>query len=152
MSDQKSRALLDAMKRDHRELSEMVHRLDLALGQAMAANWPQTSTDEVMSSLEELERCLTEHFAREEEGGILEEAVATAPRLGRDAEDLLNEHGKLLAEVTALTRLGRENSHVLTASWPPFAERLSAVLKELLAHERHENAMLQQAFHVAGDV
>ncbi len=126
----------------------MVHTLDVALAKARAEAWPRPATDDLVGRLEHLAGHLTAHFAREEEGGLLEEATAEAPRFGLEAQALLEEHVQLLARVRNLVAMGRGNCQAPAASWQEFAEGLAGTTRQLLAHEGRENALLQKAFNV----
>ncbi|MBI2824727.1 MAG: hemerythrin domain-containing protein [Planctomycetia bacterium] len=152
MIGQESKAFIDAMKSEHRDLGDMVHRLELLLKEAVGRGWPGPLAEDIWVRLQKLERVLADHFAREEQGGFLEEALAHAPRFGPQAEHLLSEHVTLLACVRYLVREAELNRHTPSAFWQVFADALAGALRQLLAHEAQENALLQKAFNADADI
>jgi iron-sulfur cluster repair protein YtfE (RIC family) len=93
-----------------------------------------------------LQERLTAHFAREEKGGWLEEAVVRAPHLAKQLTAIEHEHGPLLEQLRQL--------YNDAAKMPATGEGLTKLEHEfeafatrLLAHEEAENAILCQGFN-----
>jgi iron-sulfur cluster repair protein YtfE (RIC family) len=82
------------------------------------------------------------HFAEEEEGGCLEEAVTCCPSLAADIKAIMEEHSmldqllcRLLARITDLAVTPTD----IQASWQAFYDKIQA-------HEAAETRILQMAF------
>lgn len=99
-----------------------------------------------MSLLAELRDQIEGHFAQEEVGGYMEEALSRAPRFSLQAAALLKQHTQLAREVHELlvrAEAGRDNSGI----WKNLYADLQALLKRLRAHEAGENRMIEAAFN-----
>ncbi len=138
-----------AMKCEHRHIEQLLRRLEFTLDQASTAGRTPASLDTLVAELEELERCLTRHFKKEEEGGFLEDAANAAPRFAGEAQGLLDEHEQMLAHVRELTNVARLHAEASRTDWPSFAAALRNVVRQLLSHELRENTLLQRAFNVS---
>jgi hypothetical protein len=100
----------------------------------------------IRGRLEELRDHLRDHFVQEEQGGFLEESIARMPRLSVAAREVVAEHPRLLAELdTLLEKLpGRD---VRDESWDEAVHGFAVFTEHLLAHERNENAVVQQGYN-----
>lgn len=91
-----------------------------------------------------LRRRLTKHFAQEERGGYLAQALAAAPQFTLEARTLREQHRQLLDELDQL-------ADGLAASEPPFEgwqdarRRLDETLGRLREHEAAETRIVQAA-------
>jgi len=100
----------------------------------------------VRDRLEELRDHLRDHFVQEEQGGFLEESIARMPRLSVAAREVVADHPRLLAELdTLLDKLPAQD--VRDESWDEAAHGFAAFTEHLLAHERNENAVVQQGYN-----
>jgi len=100
----------------------------------------------VRDRLEELRDHLRDHFVQEEQGGFLEESIARMPRLSVAAREVVAEHPRLLAELdTLVDKLPTQD--VRDDSWDEAAHGFAAFTEHLLAHERNENAVVQQGYN-----
>ena len=89
---------------------------------------------------------LARHFAQEEEGGYLEESLTRMPRLSRAVRDVLGEHPRLLAELDGLLeRLAARD--IGGEAWRQAGRDFEAFASHLLAHERNENAVVQEGYN-----
>lgn len=106
----------------------------------------QVPVQAVRDRLQELRDHLCDHFAQEEQGGFLEESIARMPRLAAAAREVMADHPRLLAEIDALLeRLPVRD--IRGEAWDVVADRFSAFTDHLLAHERNENAVIQQGYN-----
>ncbi len=124
------------------------------LQEAAEQGWTEVVACEILDRLRQLEQGLTAHFRREEEGGFLEEATASAPRFSQQVEELMGEHKELLDSVRALLATAQDqcaSKSKIAGSWEPFENELSATLQQLLDHETRENGLLQRAFNIEFD-
>ncbi len=100
----------------------------------------------IREQLASLREHLHKHFAQEEEGGYLEESITRMPRLARAVEAVLADHPDLLAELDGLIeRLSRPD--IAKLSWEKADRDFAAFAQHLLAHERNENAVVQEGYN-----
>jgi len=100
----------------------------------------------IRDRLQELRDHLRDHFVQEEQGGFLEESIARMPRLSVAAREVVAEHPRLLAELdTLVDKLPTQD--VRDDSWDEAAHGFAAFTEHLLAHERNENAVVQQGYN-----
>lgn len=89
---------------------------------------------------------LHEHFTQEERGGFLEEAVARMPRLGSAVADLVSQHPLLLAELDKIID-SLPSSIETVAAWQEAGQTFATFAAHMMAHERHENAVVQEGYN-----
>jgi len=100
---------------------------------------------QVATRLKELTQQVLDHFDHEESGGYFGEAIDAAPRLSERADALLAEHAQMAEQLVALQhRAATQISstrwwHALESDFIDFMDRFSA-------HEKAENALLQEAY------
>jgi DnaK suppressor protein len=93
----------------------------------------------------DLERELQGHFAREEEGGYLLEALSVAPRHGRTAERLRGQHAEFGHALAQLVEQARASGGSAVA-WRETAKSFGGFAEVLRDHERSENEIIADAF------
>ena len=101
---------------------------------------------DVREALRGLRDHLAEHFAKEEHGGFLEESVARMPRLGTAAAAIMKQHPALLAELDNVL-VGLPSSGDEAEAWLQAGHDFEAFTTHMLAHERSENAVLQEGYN-----
>lgn len=100
----------------------------------------------VHRAMSEMQDHLERHFAREENGGWLEEAVVRAPHLAHRLTELEQQHRPLRERIAHLVKEaetldgGRESVQKVREEFEKFA-------KQLLVHESYEERVLQQGFN-----
>jgi hypothetical protein len=147
MMDTRQEAYVAGFKAEHRELHDVLRNVDRAWRVCETHDWTEADCGECCGALTALKDHLTHHFAQEEAGGYLEEALTLAPRLGATADRLLAQHPVLLARCAELVELARRSGADKTAQ-RRLHEKFPAMRKLLLEHERGENAVMQEAYHV----
>ncbi len=124
----------------HRELH------DLLVEARGAFESPPREAELARGRLERLREHLARHFAQEEEGGFLEESLVRMPRLAAAARDVVAEHPVLLADLDRLLeRLAARD--IESDSWRQAGHDFEAFASRLLAHERNENAVVQDGYN-----
>jgi hypothetical protein len=127
------------LAKEHRELANALADVERALKRHDRA---QRLVEKQLSRLAEF---VESHFAWEESGGYLIDALTRAPLLTNKADRLLAEHADLLDDAKKLHLLAR--SGVESQAWWRHVEQDFQRLKSmLLAHELAENKLLQQAY------
>lgn len=99
----------------------------------------------IIDQLSALRDELSRHFAEEEDGGCIEEAVCRCPSMSREAQQLELQHETLLDQLEQLIvrhRLTTMNVECIDSVKQEFEE----FSQQLHAHEAAENSILQHAF------
>ncbi len=97
---------------------------------------------ELIGSLSGLRTDLDHHFAAEEAGGCVEEAVSHAPRLGRERSQLEREDPTLLALVDTLMGRLKKSPKTLTRVDQDYRR----LVERIEAHEAAESRIIQESF------
>lgn len=135
--DRTDPVILGHILAQHRELHELIVAARVAFAAGPAA---------ARAALGELRRHLAAHFLQEERGGFLEESITRLPRLTAAAAAALSEHPGLLAELDGLIeRLAVPD--IPRSSWSRAGRDFEDFCGHLLAHERNENAVVQEGFN-----
>jgi hypothetical protein len=93
-----------------------------------------------------LREYLGAHFAQEERGGFLEEAVARMPRLGSAVSGLVAQHPVLLSELDGIIA-SLPASLGSAAAWQDVGKAYADFAARIAAHERQENAVVQEGYN-----
>jgi len=138
-------AYVNHIQAEHRRLDQLIRCTLEAIpncGEYQRLSWPAP----IVAGLAAIRRELVEHFAEEESGGCLEEAVARCPGLSGEADRVQAEHGGLLAVLDQLIqhsgRIQRPTQRDLLA----LDHELRAVAHKLRMHEAEESRIMQRAF------
>jgi hypothetical protein len=100
----------------------------------------------VMDCLRGLREHVACHFGQEESGGFLEESIARVPRLAAAMGRVLDEHPALLAELDRLIET-LATADISRLSWHQAARDFETFVEHLQAHERNENAVVQEGYN-----
>src|SRR6187431_766552 len=92
------RSYVDHLVAEHRRLHVMLREMRNAIVRSVEPG-EDPSFARVVQILKQLYAELKQHFAGEDAGGCLEEAVSRCPRLSTDAKRIEAEHPAILAEV-----------------------------------------------------
>jgi hypothetical protein len=137
------RTYADHLRSEHRQIQKQVRGVEIDLA-ALQDGAPSAA---LRSDLVQLRERLAHHFAEEEGGGCLEEAVSQCPCVASQADTLLHEHPALLHELDeVIAELRRGESQERLEEIRLKFERLC---RKLLAHEGAENHVLHRAFGVS---
>jgi iron-sulfur cluster repair protein YtfE (RIC family) len=142
--DRSDPVILGHVLAEHRDLFNLMHSVQ----SAFAAAGPPTAEwrAHVAESLHDLRDHLGDHFAQEEQGGFLEEAMTRVPRLSSAVRSIVAQHPALLTELDRVI----ETLGIVTAgadSWPRAAQAFEAFANRMTAHERSENAVVQEGYN-----
>jgi hypothetical protein len=144
--DPDCRCYVNHLIAEHRRLHSLLRHLRLEMVQSVGLD-EQPSFAGVQRVLTQLRQELQHHFAQEDAGGCLDEAVSRCPRLAGEAKRIEAEHPQILAELDRLI--------VQSQTLPPTNPNHVALQREfdrlcelLRKHELAENTLLAQAFGV----
>lgn len=129
-----------------------VHKQLLDQLEAIGQWWPDASQPtvsamnarEVLVRLAELRDTLKDHFANEEEHGLLPDSSTNAPRLEAKADQLLKQHEELLERLSAVITTVPVTSENPSA-WSAAKGHFEDFRKQLERHERAEIDLVQTA-------
>lgn len=143
-TDRSDPVILGHVLGEHRELHAAIAAVRCLLEKGSGS--PNGCADDLVAALNSLRHHLADHFAKEEQGGFLEESVARVPRLSKAVAGVLAEHPRLLAEIDALIE------SVPTTAMPPEAWRscgqgFDRFAGHLVTHERNENSVVQEGYN-----
>jgi hemerythrin HHE cation binding domain-containing protein len=131
---------------EHRRLHYLLRQMQIAIASSIGPD-EQPSFAPVQRALTQVRQELTRHFAEEEDGGCLDEAVSLCPRLVGEAKRIEDEHPLLLADLDGLIARSQTSpaTHPNQLTLQRDFDRLCQQLRE---HEKAENRLLSQAFGV----
>jgi len=130
----------------HRELHHVVEAVEKGIRAALHAN-DVAAWSELPKLLQELRAHLQRHFAEEEAGGVLEEAMSRLPRLAPKFAVVERQHAPLLRQIDQLAQRA-QNGGLTVAQWRSLADEFGRFVYALRAHEAAENRIVEEAFAV----
>jgi hypothetical protein len=139
--DAESRSYVNHLLSEHRRL----HGLLRQARRAIVGNGVRKSAAECTTILQAVRDELRRHFAEEEGGGCLAEAVSRCPALSEEARAIEAQHPTLLSRLDVLR-------NQISAAEPTAECRVETLhefddlLRELHAHEAAENNVLRRGF------
>jgi hypothetical protein len=139
-------ALLVDIVHEHRELQRRLLELRRMVRDQESGRSNAERLSSLCRSLADLRKRMQAHFAQEETGEVMEEAVIRIPRLARDAAKIEREHPELIRRIDNAIRLS-ETTDPVAEDWHNASETVEALVTQMLAHEEAENHLLQQVFH-----
>jgi len=140
--DEESRCYVDHLVAEHRRLHAMLREMRAAIVGSIEPDG-DPSFAKVAQVLGKLHGELEHHFAEEEKGGCLDEAVSRCPRLSPEARAIKAEHPEILAEIDRLIEQAaklqpdHQNQFMIQQAFDRLYQRLCA-------HEAAENQLLAQ--------
>lgn len=141
------RAYIVHMISEHRRLHEAVQTIEQRWRLVDMEAASEDTVTELVAGLEQLRNELRHHFAEEESGGCIEEAVTRCPSLSQDAARIEHEHVSLLDQLGQIVEQLRQvcvDASLANASHCAFED----FVKRLHAHETAENEILEQGFGI----
>ena len=130
-----NQAAQQRLVQEHDELEAMIGDLRTWLAEVAELGIPHFG--ELGSRLRPLRDKLCEHFAHEEAGGYLADAVAVAPELVTTVDELLAQHDVFKNRLDALICRLRE-SEVPFDCWQAACETFESLCADIARHEQTE--------------
>lgn len=147
MNGTRQEAYVAGFKAEHREMHGVLRKVEKAWRTCEAGGWKAPDCCRLCEAMTALREHLKHHFAQEEAGGYLEEALLAAPKLATTADKLLAQHPLLLKHCCEMVEQLRQASADADLKQRLHDEYLD-LRRKLQEHERGENAVMQEAFHV----
>jgi hypothetical protein len=136
------RAYVEHLYHEHHQLDQLVLEIGHEVAELGHAIRTADARAHLAQRLGDLHKQLRTHFAEEEAGGCLEEAVTRCPSLCDECHAILAEHVVLNRTLEDLVKRSRDPELApadLQRNYQAFVERLRA-------HDAAETRMLQMAF------
>lgn len=135
---------IDHLLTEHRRLNALLRQAHANIVQSGGPDRDASLAD-VAAILRQVRAELASHFAEEEAGGCMEEAVSRCPGLSAEAERIEAEHPPLLVEFDRLIAQA-EAGEPTVESRLALEKMFDDLCRQLHAHEAAENALLRQGF------
>jgi hypothetical protein len=128
----------------HRDLHDLVEAIENHIAPTTRPHhW--RSGRRLRELLHQLLLHLEQHFAEEEAGGILEEAMSRLPRLGPQAAVVERQHMPLLRQLGQIVQRA-QGCGDSAEKWRSLADEFGRFAYALRAHEAAENRIAEEAF------
>jgi hypothetical protein len=131
---------------DHRELRRLVASVQDVCESAATSKAVEAARQAAPGRLGGLLDHIQAHFAQEEEGGYLEEAISLVPQIASQAAQLERQHAPLLNSLRGIVERAKTAARD-AERWCRVHSDFEAFCKDLLAHEAAESRLIQQACH-----
>lgn len=138
------RCQVDHLIAEHRRLHRMLRVARNAIMPLGAATGNVPGAD-IVKLLGEVREELEHHFAQEEGGGCLEDAVSRCPSLSDEARRIKAEHPQLLESIDRLIAQAQDADRSVQGRIA-VAREFDELCAQLDAHEGAENALLRKGF------
>ncbi len=135
-------AYITQLRSEHRHVKQCLTRVETQWQRFRQGPRAAGGIDELISSLTDLRAELAHHFAKEEVGGCVEEAVSHTPWLGREAAELERENPDLLQQLDRLIdklRKAPKSLKRIEKEYRQLAEKLGE-------HEAAESRIVKESF------
>jgi hemerythrin len=136
------RVYVDHLLAEHRRLHRMLREARIAV---RAGDPGEKSIDHIVQVLRNVRQELQQHFAEEEAGGCLEEAVSFCPRLSGELRRIEAEHPEMLNEIDRLIAQALDSEPTVDSRLA-LENAFDELCHQLHAHEAAENELLRQGF------
>jgi hypothetical protein len=144
--DPDCRCYINHLIAEHRRLHALLRQMRVEMAHSLGPD-EQPSFVGVRRVLTRLHEELQQHFAQEEGGGCLDEAVSRCPRLSGEAKRIEAEHPQILAELDRLIARS-QTSPPTFPNQVALQREFDRLCQQLCQHEKAENALLAQGFGV----
>lgn len=135
-------AYAEHLQREHHRFNQLLGQIGHEVAQLAGQGEQQATIARLGKRLTDLHHELQSHYAEEEAGGCLEEAVTRCPSLAKDSKSILEEHpqlNRMLAHLIAQTTDPAVKPTELQQEWQAFYSKIQI-------HEAAETRLLQMAF------
>jgi hemerythrin len=146
-NDDYRRTYIEHLRNEHRRLHRLLGDIKSAITGSIESEKSPFSFP-IAQLLRQLSEQLKHHFAEEEAGGCLEEAICHCPSLSGEEKRITSEHAAILAETNDLF----EQAAALPAkrrNLVGIKEAFERLLLRIRIHEAAENRLLSRGFGIA---
>lgn len=147
MIDSESRAWVEAVMEQHRQLRSEVEQVESFLaaprpvaGEKGSHVWAVKLSQRLLALHDEL----FQHFRFEEEVDVKEEILAMHPEVTRSLEEVFLEHPTMLRELRHIVSDALSYSEGINPEDPQLRRRIARLLEKFHQHEQEENRLFQR--------
>lgn len=147
MIDSESRAWVEAVMEQHRQLRSEVEQVESFLaaprpvaGEKGSHVWAVKLSQRLLALHDEL----FQHFRFEEEVDVKEEILAMHPEVTRSLEEVFLEHPAMLRELRHIVSDALSYSEGINPEDPQLRRRIARLLEKFHQHEQEENRLFQR--------
>jgi iron-sulfur cluster repair protein YtfE (RIC family) len=145
-TDDECHSYINHIVAQHRRLNAMLRQMRNAILESVQPD-EKPSFTVIARILGQLREELEHHFAQEEAGGCLDEAVSRCPALSGEVKRIEAEHPEILAKLDNLMHQARSLSPT-PQSQVALQQAFDQLHRQLQKHEAAENRLLAQGFGV----
>lgn len=146
-TQEEGRSFINHMATEHRHLDQL-----LSSATQMFPTWEEIDLADwlprIAEQFKKVRSQLAKHFAQEEEGGCIEEAISHCPPLAGEARCLESDHPRLLQLLDALVKRSEQAQPTITQC-QSLEHDFRALVAEIHRHEEAENQLLERGFNVS---
>lgn len=135
-------AFAEHLHLEHHRLNELLREIAHGVAQLGPPADKRPVFDPLVQRIAHLRQQLLAHYAEEEAGGCLEEAVTRCPSLAGDVKSVVAEHPQLDEMLKQLLAQAADPAVTPAA----LAQQWQAFYKRIQAHEATETRLLRMAF------
>jgi hypothetical protein len=143
-TDDEARCYLNHLLAQHRRLHLMLRQMREAILESVQPD-ETPSFAEITRTLKKLREEMAKHFAEEEAGGCLNEAVTRCPALSSEAKRIEGEHPLILQRIDSLIEQA-ETLKPIPQNQYAIQRLFDVMYRQLQDHEAAENRLLAQGF------
>jgi iron-sulfur cluster repair protein YtfE (RIC family) len=145
MRDEECRPFVEHLRREHRRLHEALAQTELALAEASRTDDPARKAPAIARRLSDLRDELARHYAEEEAGGCLEEALLRSPTVSPEVKRVQAEHPVFKQDMDRLVAKAAKLAKT-PSDWAELRHDYHEIAAKLRMHEAAENRILLYGF------
>lgn len=145
MRDEECRPYVEHLRQEHRRLHDVLAQTDRSLAEAGRSPDFGREAREIAQRLSNLRDELNHHYAEEEAGGCLEEALLRCPSIAPEVKRVQAEHPALKQEMDLLVAKAAKLAQTPT-DWAELKRGFEEIGAKLRMHEAAENRILLYGF------
>lgn len=150
MINETLRPFHNELMREHRHMHQLMQALRQKMVEGKQCRWTQEAVLAAGTALCHLREYAHEHFAREEDEGCFEDAIAMMPTCAARVDVLRQEHREILSTLDRFQVAANLDDN-RPEYWNLFAGQIDELLAYLNDHECREARLIAEVFNVAPD-
>jgi iron-sulfur cluster repair protein YtfE (RIC family) len=145
MRDEDCRPYVEHLILEHRRLHEVLAQTQHSLAELGRAQQPAREANDIAQRLRDLRDELNRHYAEEEAGGCMEEALLRCPSITPEVKRVQAEHPALKQEMDLLVAKAAKLAPV-PSDWAELKRDFEEFAAKLRMHETAEDRILLYGF------
>ena len=140
-------AYVTQLQSEHRRVKQCLGRVEQLWRSWREGTQSVVGIGELIGSLADLREELAHHFAEEQAGGCLEQAVSCGPQYGREAAALSREAPELLKLIDSLI----DELRTISKSMRQTEQEYRELIHQVCHYEAVETRIVEQCFGLSGE-